>query len=163
MPFAVNACVWNGTIMLKRLLTLSLAVALIGSGVLLNRWLGDEATTPAATVVQDASTLAAAIAQPRATLMEFGMDRCASCRAMEHQLARLREAYPEGLHVVSINLMEQRALAEEWRIRAMPTQILLDADGREIDRHLGFISADALRERFAAAGVALGKPVVDLR
>lgn len=149
--------------MLKRLLTLGLAVALVGGGVLLNRWLGGEAATPAASGAHSGPTLAAAMAQPRPTLMEFGMDRCASCRAMEHQLARLREAYPETLHVVSINLMEQRALAEEWRIRAMPTQILLDADGQEVDRHLGFISADALRERFAAAGVALGKPVADLR
>lgn len=58
--------------------------------------------------------------------------------------------------------MEQRALAEQWRIRAMPTQVLLDADGNEVDRHLGFISADALRERFNAAGVALGEPVAGL-
>lgn len=44
----------------------------------------------------------------------------------------------------------------------MPTQVLLDADGNEVDRHLGFISADALRERFNAAGVALGEPVAGL-
>jgi thioredoxin 1 len=158
----LNSCVWNETMISKHLLTLSLTVVLIGGGVLLNRWLGDEAMPPAATAAHSGPTLAAALALPRPTLVEFGMDSCASCRAMQHQLTRLRQAYPETLQVVSINLMEQRALAEQWRIRAMPTQVLLDADGNEVDRHLGFISAEALRERFAAAGVALGEPVAEL-
>lgn len=148
--------------MLKRLLTLGLTIALIGGGVFLNRWLGDEPTSPAVAGAHSGPTLAAALAQPRPTLMEFGMDSCASCRAMQHQLEGLRQAHPETLQVVSINLMEQRALAEQWRIRAMPTQVLLDADGNEVDRHLGFISADALRERFATAGIALGEPAGEL-
>jgi len=57
--------------------------------------------------------------------------------------------------VVTVNLLEQRALAEQWRIRAMPTQILLDAEGQEVDRHLRFITADAILARFAVAGVSL--------
>ena len=58
--------------------------------------------------------------------------------------------------MVTVNLLEQRALAEQRRIRAMPTQILLDAEGKEVDRHLGFITADAiLLARFAVAGVSL--------
>jgi thioredoxin 1 len=148
--------------MLKRLLTLGLAVAIIGGGVLLNRWLGGDATTPAVTGVPSGPTLVAALALPRPTLMEFGMDSCASCRAMQHQLARLSEAYPETLQVVSINLMEQRALAEQWRIRAMPTQVLLDADGNEVDRHLGFISAERAQRRalMTALATADGPPAV---
>ncbi|MFP4076685.1 MAG: thioredoxin family protein [Halochromatium sp.] len=141
-----------------RVLTLGLAAVLIGGGMLLNRWLGGDAATPSLAEERDGPTLAAALAQPRPTLMEFGMDSCASCRAMQHQLERLRKTHPETLQVVSINLMEQRDLAEQWRIRAMPTQILLDADGSEVDRHLGFISADALLGRFADAGVDLGEP-----
>ena len=148
--------------MLKRFVTIGLAIALVGGGMLLNRWLGSEATTPPATAAHGGPTLATALARPQPTLMEFGMDSCASCRAMQRQLARLREAYPDTLQVVSINLMEQRALAQQWRIRAMPTQVLLDAKGNEVDRHLGFISADALRERFAAAGVTLGEPGAEL-
>lgn len=141
-----------------RVLTLGLAAVLIGGGMLLNRWLGGDAAAPSLTQEHAGPTLAAALAQPRPTLMEFGMDSCASCRAMQHQLERLRKTHPETLQVVSINLMEQRDLAEQWRIRAMPTQILLDADGSEVDRHLGFISADALLGRFADAGVDLGEP-----
>ncbi len=145
--------------MFKRLLALGLAAALIGSGMLLHRWLGGDAAAPSPALADSGPTLAAALAQPRPTLMEFGMDSCASCRAMQHQLERLRQAHPETLQVLSINLMEQRVLAEQWRIRAMPTQVLLDADGTEVGRHLGFISADALLEHFAAAGVDLGEPV----
>ncbi len=148
-----------------RVLTLSLAAVLIGGGVLLNRWLGDDAGRTPVLGQEHAgpiasSTVAAALAQSRPTLMEFGMDSCASCRAMQHQLTRLREIHPESLQVLSINLMEQRDLAEQWQIRAMPTQVLLDAEGKEVDRHLGFISADALLGRFAAAGVDLGSPIL---
>ena len=146
-----------------RVLTLALAAILIGGGMLLNRWLGGDAAAPSLAQEHTGPTLAAALAQPRPTLMEFGMDSCASCRAMQHQLERLRKAHPETLQVVSINLMEQRDLAEQWRIRAMPTQVLLDADGTEVDRHLGFISADALLGRFADAGVELGEPVTAAR
>lgn len=139
---------------LTRVLTLVAAVALIGSGALLNRWLGP---TPTATaVVADApASSPIQLAEPRPTLMQFGMDSCASCRAMKPELERLRVRYPTTLHVVSVNLMEQRALAEQWQIRAMPTQILLDASGNEIARHLGFISADAIDARFVASGVPL--------
>ena len=149
--------------MMKKLVTLGLATVLIGGGMLINRWLGNDAAAPSLTQEQSGPTLAAALAQPRPMLMEFGMDSCASCRAMQHQLERLRKAHPETLQVVSINLMEQRDLAEQWRIRAMPTQVLLDADGNEVDRHLGFISADALLGRFADAGVELGEPVTAAR
>jgi thioredoxin 1 len=148
--------------MLKRFVTIGLAIALVGGGMLLNRWLGGEAATPTAPAAHGGPALAAALARPQPTLMEFGMDRCASCRAMEHQRTRLRGAYPETLQIVSIHLTEQRAMAEQWRIRAMPTQVLLDGEGNEVGRHLGFISADALRARFAAAGVTLGEPVAEL-
>ena len=41
------------------------------------------------------------------------------------------------------------------RVRAIPTQVLLDDEGREVYRHLGFLSAQAIRERFTAHGMPL--------
>ncbi|MBP8284487.1 MAG: thioredoxin family protein [Chromatiaceae bacterium] len=135
------------------ILKLVTIVTLVGGGMALNNYLGPD--QPPETVAMPPPAAQAAVTTPRPTLMEFGMDSCASCRAMKGQLDQLRARYPETLRVVTVNLLEQRALAEQWRIRAMPTQILLDAEGQEVDRHLGFITADALLARFAVAGVSL--------
>ena len=135
------------------ILKLITIVTLIGGGMALNHFLGPGQLPEIATIPPPAPQ--SVVTAPRPTLMEFGMDSCASCRAMKGQLDKLRARYPETLRVVTVNLLEQRSLAEQWRIRAMPTQILLDAEGQEVDRHLGFITADALLARFAVAGVSL--------
>ena len=131
-------------------------LALIGTGMILHGYFGAEKSTQAAS--EPATTAEQTLTTGLPTLMEFGMDSCASCRAMKSQLDRLRASHPDSLRVVNINLMEQRELAKHWRILAMPTQILLDADGQEVDRHLGFITADAILARFAGAGVSLDPP-----
>jgi thioredoxin 1 len=51
--------------------------------------------------------------------------------------------------------MQEREATAQWRVRAIPTQVLLDGEGREVYRHLGYLSAPAIRERFAAHGMPL--------
>ncbi len=138
------------------LLRLMAVVALIGGGMAMQHWVGNRQPAETAAVAPPHPEVAVAARLP--TLMEFGMESCASCRAMQGQLDKLRARHPETLRVVTVNLKEQRALADQWRIRAMPTQILLDAEGQEIDRHLGFITAEAIRARFATAGLSLDGP-----
>lgn len=89
------------------------------------------------------------------TLVELGMDSCAACKAMQGVLDELRAAHPGVLQLVQININERPGVVPDWRILAIPTQVLLDAQGRELDRHIGFISADAIRARFAAQGIDL--------
>jgi thioredoxin 1 len=135
----------------------SIAVlALIGTGLVLHSQFGTNKPSQAA--IEPATTAKETLTTGLPSLLEFGMDSCASCRAMKSQLDKLRARHPDSLRVVSINLMEERELANQWRILAMPTQILLDANGQEVDRHLGFITADAILARFAVAGVSLDPP-----
>jgi thioredoxin 1 len=89
------------------------------------------------------------------TLVELGMDSCAACKAMHGVLDELRAAHPGALQIVEINISAQPESVRDWRILAIPTQVLLDARGRELDRHIGFLSADAIRTRFAAQGIEL--------
>ena len=83
------------------------------------------------------------------------MNSCASCKAMHRVLDELRNAHGQGLRIIPINVLEQSVLARQWQVKAIPTQILIDGDGNERYRHVGFISAQAIRERFAAIGQAL--------
>jgi thioredoxin 1 len=127
------------------------AVALVLTGLGLYRWFGGPARTP----VGAASDPIAGNGQP--TLVEFGMDTCASCKAMHKVLDELRAAHAGRLRVVTVNVMQQPEATAQWRVMAIPTQVLLDGAGREVYRHLGFLSAQAIRERFAAQGMPLAR------
>lgn len=83
------------------------------------------------------------------------MNSCASCKAMHRVLDELRAAHGEHLRVIAVDIREQPELVGAFRVMAIPTQVLLDGEGREIGRHLGFLSADGIRERFAAQGLPL--------
>jgi thioredoxin 1 len=89
------------------------------------------------------------------TLMEFGMDTCASCKAMHKVLDELRSAHGDRLRIISVNILEQRELTQQWKIKVIPTQVMLDAKGNEFYRHVGFLPAQAIQERFASHGMSL--------
>ena len=125
------------------------AVALVLTGLELHHWLGG----PVGPTVGAASDPIAGNGQP--TLVEFGMDTCASCKAMHKVLDELRAAHAGRLRVITVNVMQQPKETTQWGVMAIPTQVLLDGAGREVYRHLGFLSAQAVRERFAAHGMPL--------
>ncbi|RKT47002.1 thioredoxin family protein [Thiocapsa rosea] len=94
-------------------------------------------------------------ADGRPVLVELGSGSCASCVAMHRVLDELEASHGDHLQLVSINILEQPELVRQWKVMAIPTQVFLDGSGREFGRHIGFLSADAIRERFAAAGLPL--------
>ncbi len=51
--------------------------------------------------------------------------------------------------------MRSYELTSQWKVRVIPTQVLLDGEGREFYRHMGFLSAQAILERFSAQGLPL--------
>lgn len=89
----------------------------------------------------------------RARLVELGSTSCASCRAMQPVLEELRRTESSWLDVVSIDVFKRREEISRWQLKMIPTQVLLDAQGEEIERHLGFISAADLRAMFARHGI----------
>lgn len=86
-------------------------------------------------------------------VVELGSTRCVSCRAMREELARVRAACGEALAIEEIDALRDRAAAAPYAITVIPTQVLLDAEGRELERHEGFLAAEALVARFAPLGV----------
>lgn len=132
-----------------RYLPLLAAVALVLAGMALYRWPGGGVPAPA----PSAPEVPAADGRP--TLVELGMDSCASCKAMHKVLDELRATYGERLRLVSINIAQQPSQIAQWKVLAVPTQVLLDGEGKEFYRHIGFLPAKAIRGRFAAHGLPL--------
>jgi thioredoxin 1 len=80
------------------------------------------------------------------TFLEFGAKGCSACRRMEVVMDEIRQRYPGKVNVVFINVLlpESQDLMKYYGIAAIPTQVLLDKQGKEYFRHTGFISADEL-------------------
>jgi thioredoxin 1 len=131
-----------------RLLPALAVVILVLAGAGLYRWLGS-ASAPPQPLATDITP------DGRPVLVELGSNSCASCVAMHRVLDELKATHGDHLQLVSINILEQPERVREWKVIAIPTQVFLDGEGRELGRHVGFLSAEAIRARFAAAGVAL--------
>lgn len=84
------------------------------------------------------------------TLLEFGRGICPTCRQMEPIIAQIVREYKGRLNVRSVSLDEERELGAKHGINLIPTQVLLDAQGREVARHVGFIVKEDLVSKMKA-------------
>jgi thioredoxin 1 len=136
----------------NRPIALALAVTLVLVGFVLYRAIGaasrDAETHPASSAIAGLPTL-----------IELGSDSCSSCLAMRKVLTELERRHAGRLNVESVDVVRRPDQASRWRIRVIPTQVFLDGDGREITRHLGYLSAQAVEARFRAHGIGLDAPV----
>lgn len=73
------------------------------------------------------------------TFIEIGSDHCEPCKLMRPIMDSLRQKYgDEQLTVLFLDVYKDKAEADRYSIRVMPTQVFLDADGVEFHRHEGF-------------------------
>ena len=70
-------------------------------------------------------------------------------------LDELRRDYGSQLEVLFYDIYERRDMAEAYQIRVIPTQVFLDAEGKEFFRHQGFYPKDDILAQFRAHGIAL--------
>lgn len=84
------------------------------------------------------------------TFLEFGAKGCSACKRMEKVMDETRSAYPKEVNVVFYNVLkpEGQNLMKIYGIVAIPTQIILDKNSKEIFRHTGFISFEELSPNF---------------
>jgi thioredoxin 1 len=87
-----------------------------------------------------------------ARLVELGSTSCQSCKAMHEELALLREECSGSIAVEEIDVWRDEEAGRRYGVNVIPTQVFLDAEGRELDRHTGFLARADIRARFAARG-----------
>jgi thioredoxin 1 len=68
-------------------------------------------------------------------------------------LAKLEKDYKDRAAIVVIDVYKHRDQVDRFRIRAIPTQIFFDADGKEVARHVGFMSEKAIVDQLTRMGV----------
>jgi thioredoxin 1 len=93
--------------------------------------------------------------QPKVTFIELGSVRCIPCRMMQPIMREIEREYAGEVRVVFYDVWtpEGRPYAEKYRIRVIPTQVFLDAEGREFFRHEGFFPKEEIVKVLQRAGV----------
>lgn len=88
-------------------------------------------------------------------LVDLGAEKCMPCKMMVPVLEELRKEYKGKLEVVFIDVWKDRDAGEKYKIRAIPTQIFYDKNGKELARHEGYIPKEDIIKIFKEKGVEL--------
>jgi thioredoxin 1 len=87
------------------------------------------------------------------TLLDIGADRCIPCKMMAPILKELEVEYQGKAAIILIDVWKRPEQAPKFRIRAIPTQIFYDKDGKEVQRHEGFMDKKSIVEVLEKLGV----------
>ena len=87
------------------------------------------------------------------TMIDLGAKKCVPCKMMAPIMEKLEKTYDGKAAIVFIDVWEHREQAGRFGIRAIPTQIFYDADGKEKSRHVGFMSEEDIVKTLGQLGV----------
>jgi thioredoxin 1 len=95
-------------------------------------------------------------------LVDLGADSCIPCKLMAPILVELRQEFAGRLQVDFIDVWKKPAAGRAYGVEVIPTQIFFDASGKELARHVGFISKEDILARWQELGVPLAAPAPTL-
>ncbi len=101
------------------------------------------AATPAAEIPIPAlspADLESALKAGVPLIVEFGGEHCIPCMHMQGVLKNLRARLGTRARVSNFWIQPNPEVARRHQIMVMPTQIIFDARGREIFRHMGYFA-----------------------
>lgn len=90
-------------------------------------------------------------------LIDIGAKQCIPCKMMVPILEELQRDYSESVKVEFIDVWVNRSAGQKYGIRAIPTQIFYDASGKELYRHMGFMSKEQIIRVFKELGIEIKK------
>ncbi len=79
-------------------------------------------------------------------LIDFWASWCMPCKMMAPVLNQVADSLDDSALVAKVNVENQQRLAEQHKIKSIPTLILMK-DGREVERFVGVKSKDFLQDR----------------
>ena len=93
--------------------------------------------------------------KPLITFVELGSNNCIPCKKMQPVMKAVEEKYGHQIKVIFYDVWkeDQKKYAEEYGIRLIPTQVFLDASGKEIFRHEGFLPESEIDQLLQKQGL----------
>jgi thioredoxin 1 len=87
------------------------------------------------------------------TMVDLGATQCIPCKMMAPILAKLEKEYAGRAAIVFLDVWKDPQPARRFGIRAIPTQIFFDKEGKEVSRHSGFLNEEGITRQLKAMGV----------
>jgi thioredoxin 1 len=87
-------------------------------------------------------------------MVDLGSDTCIPCKLMAPIMGKVEKKYKGRAAVILIDVRKNQEPIKRFGIRAIPTQIFFDKQGREIYRHEGFMSEAEIDQVFRNMGVS---------
>jgi len=88
-------------------------------------------------------------------IVDVGADKCIPCVMMAPILDELKKEYVGVLEVEFVDVWKNPESAKPYGVRGIPTQIFYDANGKELKRHMGYISKQGILDEFKKLGIPL--------
>jgi thioredoxin 1 len=114
---------------------------------------------PDLSVTTASNTIATDTTKPdkiyKVTFVELGSVKCIPCKKMQPIMKSIEEKYGDQVKVVFHDVWtpEGQPFGDKFGINAIPTQVFLDASGKEFFRHEGFFPEEELIEVLKGKGV----------
>ena len=86
-------------------------------------------------------------------LIDLGADSCLPCKMMAPIMIKLEKNYKGKAAIIFIDVWKFPDQAKRFGVRAIPTQIFYDKTGKEIYRHMGFMSEGQIVHQLKKMGV----------
>lgn len=132
-----------------------LLIAAVGGVFALKRGRDQDTESPTAPAATPAGVAAIEPVRGLPRLVDLGSDTCIPCKMMIPVLDQLTKEYAGRLSVEFVNVRENPAEGARYGIKLIPTQIFLDASGKELFRHEGFFSKEDILAKWKKFGVDL--------
>ena len=71
-------------------------------------------------------------------MLEVGSEDCVPCEKMKPVIEKLKTNYKGKLEVIFVDFQKDRDISWRFGVVVIPTQVFLDKNGREFNRHNGF-------------------------
>ena len=90
-------------------------------------------------------------------MIELGSDKCIPCKAMAPIIEELKKELAGKLQMEFYDVWKNAEYGRKYAIRVIPTQVFVDAAGKELFRHEGFFSKEDILAKWKELGFDFGK------
>ncbi|MEW6757741.1 MAG: thioredoxin family protein [Acidobacteriota bacterium] len=90
---------------------------------------------------------------PLPRMVDLGKKWCIPCKKMVAVLQEAELRYRGKAVIEFIDLDEKPEAAARYQVMMIPTQIFYSADGKEVERHMGYLSFEEVEKIFEKMGV----------
>ena len=87
------------------------------------------------------------------TMIDLGAKKCIPCKMMAPILVRMEKMYKDKAVIAFIDVWENKSQAQRFGIRGIPTQIFFNEEGKEVKRHVGFMSEKDIKAQLKKMGI----------